>query len=427
MFVVEVARMYLKNRILHLSRTDINLSKLKLHSSRLWASLYFFFNSAGIKSGLLYTNLLTPFLYIWLIKKRQGPVLWPLLLFLLPFDLIHIWNGIEWKSFVVSNLLFISTYIFVQCARLFVLEQHIGEVFKHILTWNMVFVFCAVLLFFTPYKEVLWYKNKFTQDVDQFYRLALLTFEASYYALLFAPIALYYLLKLLLGQNQTSAFSILFMIGVPLLLSLSVGVIAAIAISLICFYVFNWQLLLTKKSTFSITLFALLSLSFVLLLLIIFYPDNALFIRIQNIFSGVDSSTRGRTTDSFGIAWKVANERSIWFGSGLGQVKVLAHDIVKRYYNYWGDLDVVRIPNAVAETLAIFGIWGLVLRFGLIFYLFFKTRVLANHYQTAVFIFIFVYQFTGSYITNVVEYMAWILAFSTCFPQFDVVRLRDKF
>jgi hypothetical protein len=177
--------------------------------------------------------------------------------------------------------------------------------------------------------------------------------------------------------------------------------------------------LLTKKSTFSITLFALLSLSFVLLLLIIFYPDNALFIRIQNIFSGVDSSTRGRTTDSFGIAWKIASERSIWFGSGLGQVKVLAHDIVKRYYNYWGDLDVVRIPNAVAETLAIFGIWGLVIRFGLIFYLFFKTRVLANHYQTAVFIFIFVYQFTGSYITNVVEYMAWILAFSNCFPQFD--------
>ncbi|MBJ7428307.1 MAG: hypothetical protein JHD28_05040 [Bacteroidia bacterium] len=143
-------------------------------------------------------------------------------------------------------------------------------------------------------------------------------------------------------------------------------------------------------------------------------------IRINNIISGVDTSANGRTTDSFEIAWMIAKERSIWFGSGLGQIKVLAYDIVKRYFNYWGDLEVIRIPNAVAETLAIFGVFGLLLRFGLIFYFFFKTKVLQNYYRTLLFVFVFVYQFTGSYITSAVEYVIWVLAFSSAFKQFDV-------
>ncbi len=331
------------------------------------------------------------------------------------------------KSFIISNLLFISTYIFTLSAALFIRQQQdIALLFKQITGWNMVFVLLALIVYFTPLKEVLWYKNKFTESVNDFYRLALLTFEASYYALLFAPIAIYYILKVILGQNQSSVLSTLFMIGTPLLLSLSVGVLAAIAISLMSFYVLNRRLVFTKKSVALVTVLSFTAVVFVLLVLWLFYPDNPLFVRIQNIILGVDTSTRGRTSDSFGIGWQVANERSVWFGSGLGQVKVLAHDIVKKYYNYWGELDVVRIPNAVAETLAIFGISGLVVRFGLIFYFFFKTRVLANHYQTAVFVFIFVYQFTGSYITNIVEYVAWILAFSNVFPQFDRVGLREN-
>ena len=116
----------------------------------------------------------------------------------------------------------------------------------------------------------------------------------------------------------------------------------------------------------------------------------------------------------------VAKERSIWFGSGLGQVKELAYDIVKRYLNYWGELEVVRIPNAVAETLAIFGIFGIAIRFILIFYFFIKTKVLENYYRTLLFVFVFVYQFTGSYITNIVEYVIWVMAFSSVFKQFDV-------
>jgi hypothetical protein len=207
-----------------------------------------------------------------------------------------------------------------------------------------------------------------------------------------------------------------------LLLSLSLGVLGSLFISFFLLYVIHFQKIFYKKGFFSWLVLGLFLFINITIILIIFFPDNALFIRFANIYNGIDTSTRGRTIESFGIAWKVANERSIWFGSGLGQVKILAYDVVKKYYQYWGDLEVVRIPNSIAETIAIFGVLGLFLRFILIFYLFFKTMVLNNYYRTILFFFVFIYQFTGSYITSHVEYAIWILAFSSAFKQFDVIK-----
>lgn len=385
------------------------------------AYLYFFFNSVGLAGGLLYTNLLTPFLYIWLLFKKKQPVLFPLLLLLLPYDVIHIVNGVEWKSFLLSNGLFISTYIFVSCSSYFVNHyRDIESIFKRILLLNFIFTLIACVIYFTPYREVLWYINKFTHSVEGFTRLALLTFEASYYSLLFAPIAMYYLLKVFLRQHTMPAYAILAMTLIPLLLSLSLGVIGAMFISFVVLYGLNWEKIFYKKNYFYALVFVLAATCLGVGLLWIFAPENALFVRIGNVFSGIDTSTRGRTSDSFLMAWKVAGERSYLFGSGLGQVKVLAYDIVKKYFSYWGELEVVRIPNTVAETLAIFGVTGLLIRFLIIFYLFFKTRVLSNYYRTLLFVFVFTYQFTGSYITNIVEYMVWVLAFSDSFRQFDI-------
>lgn len=384
------------------------------------AYLYFFFNGAGLAGGLLYTNLLTPFFYTWLLFKKKRPVLLPFLIVLLPFDLIHIINGVEWKSFLVSNLLFISTYIFVESSRYFINHHHnMPLLFKRILVFNFIFTLIASLIYFTPYQHLLWYTNKFTSSVNDFKRLALLTFEASYYALLFTPVAFYYLLKLVLRQYVMPAVYILLLVLVPLLLSLSLGVLGAMAISFLVFYTINRDKVLYKKSFFTTIALAFLLTISCAFFLFIFFPENALFIRLNNVFTGIDTSTRGRTSDSFMMAWKVAGEKSYLFGAGLGQIKVLAHDIVKKYFNYWGELDIVRIPNAVAETLAVFGIAGLVIRFSLLFYLFFKTRVLSNHYRTLLFVFMFVYQFTGSYITNIVEYMIWVIAFSDVFASFN--------
>lgn len=350
-------------------------------------------------------------------------MLWPFFIIVIPFDIMHVFLGIEWKSFLVSNALLLSTYIFVSCFHYFIHHyQHLGEIYKRLLIANFGFTLIAGVVYFTPYRELLWYMNKFTESVEGFHRLALLTFEAAYYSQLFAPIAFYYLIKILLRQNTQPTYMLLILVLMPLFLSLSMGVLGGMFISFCCLYVIHYKKIGYKKSFFLILAVTLFLATAGFLLLYLFNPDNALFVRIHNIYYGLDTSTKGRTTDSFGIGWKVAKERSIWFGSGLGQVKVLAFDVVKRYYNYWGDLDVVRIPNSVAETIAIFGIFGLIIRFGLIFYLFFKTKVLSNYYRTALFVFVFVYQFTGSYITSIVEYVMWVIAFSSVFKQFDVRR-----
>lgn len=403
------------------------MRRLKTKNTTVLAQLFFFFNNAGLPGGLLYTNLLTPFLYIWLLYQKKQPFLWPYLMIVIPFDIIHLILGVELKSFIISNLLLLSTFIWGVTVQYVVHNTpNMGRVFKNLLLTNFAFTCIACLVYFTPYKELLWYMNKFTESINGFYRLSLLTFEASYYSLIFAPIVIYYLLKVFLGTHKMGTLPTLILLFVPLLLSLSLGVIGALLISFIGFYFIHFKKVFYKKSFLYWLVLVSIASACIILLLALFYPDNPVFIRINNIILGVDTSTKGRTTDSFGIAWKVANERSIWFGSGLGQVKVLAYDVVKKYYNYWGELDVVRIPNSVAETLAIFGIFGLTIRFGLIFYLFFKSRVLSNYYRTVLFIFIFVYQFTGSYITSAVEITIWAMVFSSGFTQFDIQTFRSQ-
>jgi len=400
-----------------------SLNKIKVKPYSWLSYLYFFFNAVGLPHGLLFTNFLTPIFYIWLWKHHQRFILIGLFLILIPYDIIHLILGVEMKSFLISNLLFISTYIFVFAFVYFINHfKHLERIFKQILIANFAFTLLAVIVYFTPYRETLWYINKFTESVNHFSRLALLTYEAAYYSLLFVPIAFYYLLKVAFGQNKTNSFYILAMVIIPLLLSLSIGVIASSFFAFLILFIINRNQILRNRNIIYVLLFGSVICLITLILLGLFYSENPVFIRITNILSGADTSANGRTVDSFTMAFRIANLKSLVFGSGLGQIKVLAPEMVQIYYNYWGKLDVVRIPNSLAETLAIFGLSGLAIRFFIIFYLFFKTKVLNNYYRTSLFIFIFIYQFTGSYITSIAEYVVWTLAFSNVFKQFDVKR-----
>ena len=67
---------------------------------------------------------------------------------------------------------------------------------------------------------------------------------------------------------------------------------------------------------------------------------------------------------------------------------------------------MVVIPNAVGDTLAAFGIFGIALRLVLQIVFFFQNQgAYSNYYRLALFLFIFIYQFTGSFITNIAEYV----------------------
>lgn len=115
--------------------------------------------------------------------------------------------------------------------------------------------------------------------------------------------------------------------------------------------------------------------------------------------------------------------KSLLFGCGLGQIKVLGMDLFTRFYVHPFTLDTLNIPNSMAETLAMYGIVGMLGRLALEIYLFFKTRVYLNYYRLSLFLFIFIYQFTGSFLANSAEYVIWIMAFAGVFSQFDKERV----
>jgi hypothetical protein len=196
-------------------------------------------------------------------------------------------------------------------------------------------------------------------------------------------------------------------------------VIACLVISIVLLILINFSTLLTSKKL----VYSFLSLAFlfsiIVTILYIFYPDNPFFVRAVAFISNDDQSGRGRTTEAFHLAYKIAEVKSIWWGVGLGQLKIVGDAIIKSFYSYQASYGQVSIPNAVAETLTVFGLVGVALRISIQIILLFKTKVLNNYFQTLMFIYIFIYQFTGSFTTNIAEYVIWILAFTHAFPQFD--------
>ncbi len=395
----------------------------KLSKFSLLAHVYFFCNSLLLPKGLLYTNVLSPFFYWQVIKKKLNTFWRPFFSFLIFYDAIHLYFGVDISSFLLSNGLFISTYFCVVAFyHFFNTHQDLQKIFKQILIVNLVLSLLAIPFLFMDleYQVWFWWINILTKGITEFPRLKLCTYEASYYSLLMIPIVFYYLFKAIFNQFTINRNLTLFIVLFPMILSLSFGVIGATILTALILCIYFSKRLLRYKRPFFITIFvfALSILSF--FILINFFPTNPITVRFYNILAGVDTSANGRIYDSLTMAWRIANIKNLYFGAGLGQIKIQAEEVVKVYYNYWGYLPRYDIPNTMGETLAIFGILGVFIRLSLEWYLFFKTKVSQNYYRLALFVFIFIYQFTGSYITNIVEYVIWILAFSQVFKQFNV-------
>jgi hypothetical protein len=148
--------------------------------------------------------------------------------------------------------------------------------------------------------------------------------------------------------------------------------------------------------------------------------DSVILVRVRNILIGNDSSGSGRTFDSLYLAYKIAKEKSLIFGSGLGQIKVLGEYIIRPFYRYPKSyIPVVTIPNSIGELIATFGFLGLFIKISFEVALFYIRKTHLNYYSLFLFTFIFIYQFTGSFLTNIVEYVIWIIAFSNIFSEFN--------
>lgn len=389
-----------------------------------FAFLYFFLNSVALPMPLLYTTLLTPVLYGWLLLKKQRHVLLPFAAALLPFAVVQFSNGVDAFFYVKSVIYYCCVYIFTYACCLLA-RRYAGwpGIFEKLTLYNFWFTLICIVLFLTPYREAVWYVSTVSGGLENMPRLAMLTYEASYYSTLLVPLFGFFFLRLVLGKVTRQNVLYTLMPVFSLVLSFSFGVLGCLVIAFLLLMTFHIRQFLTRKSI----LYPLLSLAalgvLALVFLLVVYPENPLVIRINNVLTGNDSSGRGRTLEAFELAYLIAESSNVWWGVGPGQLKVAGDFIIRDYYDMLPSFDlVVTIPCAFAETLAIFGLIGAAARFLITWYLFFRTRVYTNYFRLFLFIYIFIYQFTGSFITNVAEYVIWVFAFVNVFPEFDKQR-----
>lgn len=388
-----------------------------------FALLYFFFNSLGLPFGLTYMALLAPFFYWWIVNSRGKEVLLPFLILIFPVVFIQMaYVGVDDKTYVTSLINLLAVYIFCQAFYTYLKNCTDQEsIFKKIVILNFILCLIAIPFYFTSYSYFFWDSQPLTEGINDVQRLRLFTYEPSYYATLFVPFFFFFLLKILLKQNTTNSWLLLFMIFLPYMLSFSLGVVTAIALSMFFVFGFYLQRLIVKKRVMNLVLLSTVVIIPAIIFIILAFPNNTLLLRIENIVSGHDSSGKGRTYEAFFLAMKILALKSQFWGIGPGQIKVIGTDIIKDFYLYPVDYKTVAIPNATAETLALFGFVGLFFRFATEIFLFFYTKVWKNYYRLLLFTFMFIYQFSGSFITNLAEYVIWILAFTNVFRQFDVL------
>lgn len=397
-----------------------NETNIVINRYILFACIYFFCNSLFLPEGLLYTTFLTPLFFYDIVKDRKLNYLMVFLAVITFYFLVHLRLGVNEVFYIRSFILFITVGIFCLwfigfCAKVYSLEK----IFISILYINALLIPVALLaLKFDILKEYFWYLVPINPNIPVIPRLKMFTYEASYYSLLLVPIVFYAIWNFLSFRKKINTVHILLVL-VLLALSFSLGVIAGIVMSFLLCILFNIWSLLANKRVITIAVLSFIILLISMIILFKYFPDNPLVVRIKGIPTGDDTSARGRTYEAFDLAYRIAKQKSLWFGVGLGQIKEIGRTIIIQYYYYTAMPEIVRIPNAMAETFAIYGITGVTIKFLLVFFFFFKTRVYDNYYRLSLFLFIFIYQFTGSFLFNLAEHVIWILAFSPVFPQFN--------
>jgi hypothetical protein len=381
--------------------------------------IYLFFNSFLLPEGLLYTTLLTPFFLVNLFRNKGYKVYIVFLMLTVMFAIVQL-PTVEFQREYAKSFILLQTVAIFTINAYYVLrkEDRLAELFKSLGTANMLMLGVSLIVVFIPVlKPLMWYRMSMSEGLPIIPRLKMLTYEASYYSLILVPVFAYYLLRNTLLSARPGILLITLVLSMAM--SLSFGVIIALMIAFFLLYFLNLNEL-GKRVNLNYFAAGIILVVIGIAAVYVLFPHNIVFDRMHNIFAGKDTSARGRTTESFVLAWDIAKMKSLWFGIGPGQLKLIGRDYIIQFYSYSAIPAAIRIPNAVAETLNIYGIVGVMVRFAIIFYLFIKTKVWNNYYRLLLFIFVFVYQFTGSFLFNIVEYVIWILAFSpVLFPVFD--------
>jgi len=389
------------------------------------ACVYFFFNSFLLPDGLLYTILLSPIFLVWLRLHKVPIGRYAFIYFLcwLPLLVIHYAYGISLPDYLKSSVLYFTVFLFAVTVHTYFRHYSFTyeSIMEKVLKLNFLFVIVAVFLLVADKKDILWSVTDISEGVSDFPRLRMLTYEPSYYSLLLIPSLLYYFQYIFYRNISRRQWVLLITVLISLGLSLSYGAIFISMLSLGLFVLFNFLSGLRRQQNKRFILF--LGILFVLAVTLVLglFSNSGFVLRILNIFDGNDSSINNRSSQAYFLALSIADLKSQIFGVGPGQLKLLGQDLISTVYSFatdeaTGQTGTARIPSSMAETLAIFGYLGFFLKIAFELYLFRKTRVKRSSFRFCLFIFMFIYQFVGSFSTNIVEIFFWVLAFSGAFP-----------
>jgi hypothetical protein len=379
----------------------------------------FFFNRVGLPFGISFDMLLAPFLLHSIFKENTQSLLYKAVGVLLVFGVIHLVSGVYFTAFVISNLVFITLVIgvvsfYLNANRI----DFFDEIIRRITQLNGVFTIIALLMLFFLKSTYLWYLVPYTSNAEALPRLKLFTEEAAHYSFLLLPLFYYWLYNCM--QNFSwRTFGYFVSIVLSLLLSFSLGIVSVIAITLMVVLLLYSRSIFQNKRYRRLIFFSFIVIITLGLLVYFLFPINPLSIRIHNLMNGLDTSGRGRTYESFEIAWRVLQLNYPLTGIGLGQFKLIGRDVLLYYYKYHTIPAIVRLPNALAETLVAFGVLGAFIRIFIQIYWALKRRIVNNLFQTSLFISLFIYQFTGGFLFNSFEYYYWVLVFLPLFKRFD--------
>jgi hypothetical protein len=371
-------------------RTDERPRPLATHKYLPLAILYFFLNSAGLPTGLFFTTLLSPFFYLWLYcEGRRWSTTW-FLLCLCPFAIAHFFLGIDSIYFYLRSTALLWTAFITVYALFWALlhEPDLERLFDELIVANFAATLVAIPLIVTPLRPLLWDNVGGAAAAGHDYRLKLLVSEPSVYSSLMVPLVIFAALRVMREPKRRN-FNYLLMIALPFLLCQSFEGITGVSIGMGAAILVSFRHLLRRKK--SLILLLALAMFWTLILLV----PNPISDRLLQVITGQDSSAHSRTIFSFIVAYTVAASKSLWWGAGLGQSKAI--DVSSLGLGF----DVGIIPNAVAGTFAELGIIGVIVRFAMEAGLFFKTRVYRNPFRLAIFIAVFGFQLSGSYLDNV--------------------------
>lgn len=350
--------------------------------------------------GLQITTILSPVFYFWLLRKRKRVILTPFFLSLMPFLLANVFDGgINWYYYIVSLSLLLTVYV---AAYAFAVRLHeirsLEQLVRPLIWINFALACVGLMIRFTPWYVYMWLLQ--TRQVGGYglIRYRMFNYEPFQYALLITPLVLYAYWRFMQRRTRSN-LRLLFAAVIPFLMAMSFGVTAVTILAILVSHAVVSRDFRQTKWVVAAAILCTIGYFAV-------PATSGIKTRLDKIVTGDDSSANVRTIDSYVAGLEVARMRDLWFGAGVGQAKLYLPEVV-----HWGGTSQ-RLPCAVADTLATFGVVGLAVRFLLEGFFFFWGKPYKNAFRFSLFIVVFAMQFGGSFLSNPAEYFAWIIALS---------------